>query len=484
MSAELFGINFSTPVYFHREYKNDVEEKHLDNNQQDVSRRVVKASLPFINLYKPLNFSLSIGLSAWRSFTCISQLKTCIQANNYNDLPSELIKTMTSISAFAAAIIVPPVGMLITTIQDLVSEIVNLEGHLNGGRYKEAMESCFNIANNALYLSLFCIGGLELTIASLAAQTLLGAYHAKSEFRKGNYIEATGHALMAMIRCKQMSDQVKEFQQRQKEKKALEKQREWFEKQQNEEIQKQKKVIEGIQVEIQELKERMVVESEAQISKIHELEKKLSDQQELQQVLVKYGNNPDGVFAFHYAIKMGDRRAVDLLLQNGADVNSRCLNFTALFLAVRNNQMAIARELIDKGADVNATIGVTNLTAISSAAYLGNVDMVNLLIANGAVLNPPNVMTPLDIAAVHGRYEVVVALLNNGANIQGGSLTNGQLPMKWATPLDRAASNLNYSTDPKNLDLIKYLVEHGALRSNKMEVPCPVINGYLKSVNR
>jgi len=63
-----------------------------------------------------------------------------------------------------------------------------------------------------LYLSLFLHGGLELAIASLAAQILLGLYNSRAEFMKGNYIEAVGHIGMALVRGNQLAGQAKMLQ--------------------------------------------------------------------------------------------------------------------------------------------------------------------------------------------------------------------------------------------------------------------------------
>jgi len=503
MTVDFFGININIPEYFHREYKNDIENNKTDKNKPELAFRIINTTLPFIGLYKPLNYPLSVGLSAYRSIISLIELKACFQtddeekvspsdkenvdSSDKKNIPFQFISTTISVTAFAATIIAPPLGMLATNILDLVSEIRKLEGHLHAGRHQQAIESCMNIVNNALYLSLFCIGGAELTIASLAVQIMIGIYHGQVELRKDNYIEATGHFLMAFFRCKQMTAQVKILQSKWKvqeefnnvirnQKHEIEKNKKEIEEikwQQTEEIQKQKKIIAEIEGKIKELREERVKESENRNITIQDLENKLSKQQGWQNILIQYGNNQEGLTTLHSAIRNGDLQAVNLLLENGADVNSRCLGFTALFQAVSTSQLNIARELIKKGADLNSTtFGPITVPAINCAVFRNNIDMINLLIDNGAIINPQGgQMSPLDIAASHGKFEVVKVLVNRGANVQG-------------IILDRAADNLKYSDNSQNLDLIKFLVDKGAIRTNKNDVQCPVINGYLKSVNR
>lgn len=209
-------------------------------------------------------------------------------------------------------------------------------------------------------------------------------------------------------------------------------------------------------------------------------------------LLVQYGNNPEGLSAMHYAVKSGDVNAVSLLLSCGADPNAKYKEHTALTRAARYNQFEVAKILLESGADVNffASEGDQQKGyALNYAAEFGSGDLVNLLIEHGALLDeiyPKIKITPLHTAAKTGNYEAVVALVNNGEDKVNASLsqylTNNS---HYGTPLDWAASNLTYQDNPQNLELIKFLVEHGANRKNRSgDLRCPVIQGYLQSVGK
>ncbi len=94
------------------------------------------------------------------------------------------------------------------TGNDLIIDAAHLIRHLHKGEYQEALIKSIDLLNNSLYLSLFLHGGLEVAIASLAVQIMLGLYHSQEEFNKGNYLEASGHVLMIMVRGSQMSSQI------------------------------------------------------------------------------------------------------------------------------------------------------------------------------------------------------------------------------------------------------------------------------------
>lgn len=235
--------------------------------------------------------------------------------------------------------------------------------------------------------------------------------------------------------------------------------------------------------------------------------KKIEGMNEIQQIMNHYGNNPDGMSALHYAIKKGDLYAVNLLIANGADVNSTEMvfrpqtTFTALTRAVVCNQLEIAKLLIALGADVNLSPYKDCCYPIYYAAESSSGDLVMLLIENGSILdkihpqhNEQNAQTPLHYACKSGNYEAVVALVNGGAKIDGNAPPQNIGVNHWneGTPLDWAACNLTYKDNPQNLELIKFLVNNGARRrfqryngeGNHNYLPCSVINGYLISVGR
>lgn len=209
MSIETTCKKISEPTYYHREYKNDIDGKAGEPSWGQQCQRAATVALPFFSLYKPLSLPISLGMGALRTFSCSSQLLASIKQGNNKDIPYQLLQTSIAVMALAGTIFAHPAGMLITTGHDLIIETVHLAGYLQRGEHGKALESCANIINNSLYLALFTHGGIELAIASFATQAMLGLYHSHGEFQKGNYLEATGHMLMAMIRGNQLVGQVK-----------------------------------------------------------------------------------------------------------------------------------------------------------------------------------------------------------------------------------------------------------------------------------
>lgn len=275
-----------------------------------------------------------------------------------------------------------------------------------------------------------------------------------------------------------------------------------------------KKEAAVLKQEIENLKNQMLLLRNEYQKGFEDQKNQINDSVKLDKVLVKYGNNPDGMSALHYAIKAGDVYAVNLLLENGADANSVEMSFrpqisiTALSRAAKCNQLEITAILLDFGADVNFSPYEDSFYPITYAAEFASGDLVTLLIENGAKLDRIKPVkegqdgkpeswrrpeTPLHIACIAGNFEAVIALVYAGIDIDG-FVPN---PVSYGysgcneTPLGFAAKNLKYSDNPKNLDLIKFLVAHDATRRCKEyctvefnKIPCEVISGYLKSVNK
>jgi len=209
---------------------------------------------------------------------------------------------------------------------------------------------------------------------------------------------------------------------------------------------------------------------------------------------------PDGVL--NYAAALGYEDLVAKLLDRGAKpetkVNRQYMDrdpqASALVEACAKGYLAIAKQLIDKGADVNAKSGesFSESYALASAASKGNVEVVKLLLIHGANVNANGGYGPaLQIAAYEGHKEIVQILIEHGASLKDGTGSYGGpvqaavlgdhvdiLELILAAGADvnmmagsfrisgggvrRSGSSIQAAVFCSNIPMVDFLLEHGA----------------------
>lgn len=126
--------------------------------------------------------------------------------------------------------------------------------------------------------------------------------------------------------------------------------------------------------------------------------------------------NPEAEHGLLLAIREPSPKVTSLLLAAGKiDVNPRNRNDeTPLMLASIKGQTALARQLIDKGADVNKP----GWAPLHYASTYGHLELMSLLLEHHAYIDAasPNESTPLMIAAMYGTASAVKLLLEAGAD--------------------------------------------------------------------
>lgn len=134
--------------------------------------------------------------------------------------------------------------------------------------------------------------------------------------------------------------------------------------------------------------------------------------QEHPELLNAYAN--DGFMPLGLACYFNQPAVAKLLVEKGADVNQVASNGSGvapIHAAVAANSVEITRLLLENGADVNlAQKG--GVTALHSAAHRGNIPLVQLLLEHGAKtdLKMEDGRTAADFARADGHTEVVKIL--------------------------------------------------------------------------
>ncbi len=469
MSLQTKSVEISEPIYYHREYANDIDEPSYDRSWADDCKRVGTVALPFFSLYKPLSQPISLAMGGLRSVTCIVNLIESIKGGNCSEVAYMLLQTVIAVIALAGTIFAHPAGMLITTGHDLIIELTHLIQHLYVGEHQKALESCLNIANNALYLVLFLDGGLEIAIASLAVQILVGLSHSMHEFQNGRWLEGAGHLLMATIRGNQLSTQVKTLQMKWEMEGLIQKA--------SESRSKNLKTL-GL-IGFSASFGNATAKDLAEVSPLdHELN-----------ILTKYENNSLGIPPLLCAIQNGDLDAVKLLVKNGADINAVAQSGKKCAITAAFPFPEILKFLIDSGADINIKLAQKQTPLHYASQYEDTFEALCILIENGACVNAADLYgrTPLHSGIYFGK--TALALLKNGADIHAKdddgwkplhrAYTYGDIELlkelskrgcsmneftpNGANALHHAAGR---NTDPNCLNLVRWLIEEQKMDVN------------------
>jgi ankyrin repeat protein len=128
--------------------------------------------------------------------------------------------------------------------------------------------------------------------------------------------------------------------------------------------------------------------------------------------------SPDGFTPLGLASFFGHLDTVELLLNNGAQINVPSKNFLKA-VPLRSASVAghfeIARLLIDRGADVNA-LGEGGETPLHEVAGVGRIEFAKLLLDHGANINArgDSGKTPLTVALENKKTEMAEFLRGRG----------------------------------------------------------------------
>lgn len=182
--------------------------------------------------------------------------------------------------------------------------------------------------------------------------------------------------------------------------------------------------------------------------------------------------SPRGAIAFYDAIRADDPEAFNALIDRGFDpaqadldadgclhhiircdalLVSQCLEgadmewdragargFSPLEMAVRRDDLDMARWLIEQGADPNA-LGPRRTFPLNEAVHIGQMRHVSALIALGALPDgPPGSTSPIFCAISADHPAMIRALLKYGADPQRPDLS-GTPPLLWALQQKRSA---------------------------------------------
>lgn len=187
----------------------------------------------------------------------------------------------------------------------------------------------------------------------------------------------------------------------------------------------------------------------------------------------------------HLACMDGKESFVDLLLDNGANVDAQSdMGWTALSLAVKRTEKAIVRKLLDHSASVKLASNL-NESPLMLAALVGDVEVLRMLLdvdADPSTKQMPGELTALHFAAKHHKTSVVEELLRRfpGSGIMDAESSDGHRPLHFAALegfLDIVVMLLDAGADPNVVDISSVTPLRAAIQMGHTNVVKSLIDG-------
>ncbi|CAH0049287.1 unnamed protein product [Clonostachys solani] len=178
------------------------------------------------------------------------------------------------------------------------------------------------------------------------------------------------------------------------------------------------------------------------------------------------GRGYHGETALTASCRTGQVDVVNRLLSSGAGMSLPSLEgYTPLCIAVDQGYIAVARVLLEAGADVNVRdIEEIGRTPLIWASSHGHLELAKLLVDNGADISLPDKLgnTPLLAAVQEGHLQVAQLLADSGADVTASG-NGGHSPLFFA--------GMN-----GNVPITKLLIDKGASISAAIDEKGPALH--------
>ncbi len=192
---------------------------------------------------------------------------------------------------------------------------------------------------------------------------------------------------------------------------------------------------------------------------------------QLLDILIKYGNNKDGIPPLLYATKLGDLESVKMLINHGADpftrgsINGR----TALYYALHSRNLDMVEFLLEKGLDPNIDRYAGGTGCWQEAVKYNDIKLFDLLIKWGLKLKPSDYHmiwdNPVFVCLAYGSLKLLKHLLLKGAELPSAQ----DRIINQIDPILYSVSTRWDGQSKDKIECLHWLIKIGRLNLNNFE---------------
>ena len=187
------------PDTYHRRFDLDLPESG------ELAIRVALVALPWISLYRPAGYFISIGMNFCRVIQHLYSAFLSKEEKVWWEYGVLLLQTAVAVVALVGSFFYFVIGLYLTTAADLCESFVRAGHCFYRGEWAKGLEEFAQALASALYLAFMVTGQLEMILAFACVQGLVSLYQARGEFEKGHYLEAISKIAWAGMRVRQVN---------------------------------------------------------------------------------------------------------------------------------------------------------------------------------------------------------------------------------------------------------------------------------------
>lgn len=204
----------SSPVYYYRQYDHDIPT--LPCQKLSKIQKIITTALPLLSFIPSVRTPLSLGLGALRSVSHLQGLIEGVRTKDFQTISIKTLQVLLSLSALACVIIAivnpyfnPSVGLLLSGVDDILGNIVELIKAIKAKDTKFIIECTSRLVSSLIYTAFISFGHIEILVTCMLLQIACNVHHAIEEFIKGNYIEAFCHLITSALTLEQVIPQIR-----------------------------------------------------------------------------------------------------------------------------------------------------------------------------------------------------------------------------------------------------------------------------------
>jgi hypothetical protein len=182
---------------------------HISNESVNKFFKIIAAGFPLLTFHSAWRNPITQGLGVVRTLSHLFELEQAAVGQRKIEIGYYLLQSCLSVASVGLSILNPVYGMIAASVSDIIADAKECLLHLRNGNYPKSFESLARLILSTLYLTTICYGSIELTVALMALQIVLGCYDSIESFKKGDVIEGILTTLVTGMHIHQALPQTK-----------------------------------------------------------------------------------------------------------------------------------------------------------------------------------------------------------------------------------------------------------------------------------